>query len=69
MSEFKVLEQKFVCGTCKKVINRFLVNGEIVDSEYMKDIVFQVMNSDNTPICFGVTPATKEKFKIFNYLK
>ncbi|MDX1700154.1 MAG: hypothetical protein R3250_06015 [Melioribacteraceae bacterium] len=60
--------EQFYCKTCKRKVNRFLVEGKYVSTEYMTDIMFQVMNKfeDNTPVCFGVTSATAEKFKIFN---
>lgn len=60
--------EQFYCKTCKRKVNRFLVEGKYVSTEYMTDIMFQVMNrpGENKPVCFGVTPATEEKFKIFN---
>lgn len=62
------MAEQFYCKTCKRKVNRFLVEGKYISTEYMTDIVFQVMNrlEDNTPVCFGVTSATAEKFKIFN---
>ena len=67
MTQFKTLEEKFICGTCKRKVHRFLIDGELIDSKYMKGIVFQVLSDyDDKPVCFGVTSATEDKFRIFN---
>lgn len=67
MTIFKAIDEKFICNTCKKSVNKFLIDGSLINEEYMSGITFQVIKDEqNKPICFGVTPSSEEKFSIFN---
>ena len=58
---------KFHCDTCKRKVNRFLVEGELVHP-LMSDMQFNVIKSfDGDPAVIGVRPQDADKFKIFNY--